>query len=85
MPEHELRQRRRQAAASTTAASVLVISRKTDSAARQRVAARLVLVGEVEAQERLDDPEADDDADEDHPVGEQLDDAVPAPRQMYRV
>jgi hypothetical protein len=36
----------------------------------------VVRVGEVEPQERLDHPEAGQDADENHPVGQQFDHAV---------
>ena len=54
--------------------------RRTSASRRGRI-----LVDEVVAQERLDDPEADDDADEDHERGERLDDAVAARRDPARV
>ena len=59
--------------------------REHDRPAHERVASGLIGVGEVEAQERLDHPEAHDDADEDDAVGEQLDLAVPGGVDVARV
>ena len=65
--------------------AVIVFALGRHSPSRQRVAPLRVGVGVVEAQERLDDPEAHENADEDDPVCQQLHDPVARRRDVPRV